>query len=120
MKQKKGSGDGDGTFLETSKGGLEAWGRAWDFFMAIKDRLKLRKAKRKKRGKSRNLKFLFVRVCVIFWIRRKIGKKEHAFVNSSPIILNFDLCGFEEEKGKGIYEKHVFWVVNIFHGFGHS
>jgi hypothetical protein len=24
------------------------------------------------------------------------------------------LCGFEEEKGKGICGKHVFWVVNNF------
>jgi len=36
LKQKKGNGDGDGTYLETSKGGLEAWKRAWGFFMAIK------------------------------------------------------------------------------------
>ncbi len=43
---KRGNGDGDGTFLETSKGGLEAWGRAWGFFMATRDKLKLKKKKK--------------------------------------------------------------------------
>jgi len=32
--------------------------------------------------------------------KKENRKEKHAFVNTSPIILNFDLCGFEEEKGK--------------------
>ncbi len=45
---------------------------------------------------------------VCYFLNKKENRKEHAFVNSSPIILKFDLCGFEEEKGKGIYRKHFF------------